>query len=123
MTKVPKELILIGDGFESDPVIYMTLKKLLTPHADPWKTWKSIKNNNIFNLTSKQDSHFITKFYLLSELAKKSAACDVRIHIRATSENIEKLQGQQFGQKSLTQMNQTIDYYLNTTPEVVSEIS
>jgi len=113
MTKIPNELILIGDGFESDPFIYMTLKKMLDPHTDPWKVWNSIKNHNIFSLTSKQDSHFLTKFYLLNELSKKREQCKTQIYIRASHENIGKLREYEFLDPKLTQMNKSIEYYLN----------
>lgn len=115
MTKIPHELVLIGDGFESDPFIYMTLTKLLAPYTDPWQIWNSIKNHNIFNLTSKQDAQFITKFYLLSELARKTEhRCHTKIYIRAIESNIEILRENKFSQSDLTQMNQDICYYLDT---------
>jgi phosphatidate phosphatase APP1 len=112
MTRMPKQLILMGDGFESDPFIYLTLKRLLTPHSDPWKIWNSIKNHNIFKLTTKQDSYFITKFYQLSEMAKKAEHCDIKILIRATEENILKLETCEFKDQVLTELNKTIEYYI-----------
>jgi len=113
MTKIPNELVLIGDGFESDPMIYLTLKNLLTKNSDPWKVWKSIKNHSMFNLNSKQDSYFITKFYQLSEMAKKVPDGKVTIYIRATEGNIEKLQEFKFGNEELTELNGSVNYYLN----------
>lgn len=113
MTRIPNELILMGDGFESDPFIYLTLKRLLNEHSDPWKIWKSIKNHNIFNLTSKQDSYFITKFYQLSEMAKMNKGCDVTIYIRATQTNIQDLKNYKFKNNELQELNATINYYLN----------
>lgn len=113
MTKIPSNLILIGDGFESDPFIYMTLKKLLTKGSDPWKIWNSIKYHSIFKLTSKQDSQFLTKFYLLSELVKKSEQAKIEIHIRATKNNIDDLKNYTFKNNDLTTMNKSITYYVN----------
>jgi len=112
MTGIPDELALMGDGFESDPFIYMVLKNLLTNNSDPWKNWKAIKNNAIFNLTSKQDSYFLTKFYQLSELAKKKPNVKIHIHIRATNNNVESLKTKKYEQISYQKANETIDYYL-----------
>lgn len=113
MTRIPEELVLMGDGFESDPFIYLTLKKLLTPHNDPWKIWNTIKNHRIFNLTGRQDSQFITKFYLLNNLAKTSDLCKVSIHIRATESNVEKLKNFEFEYQDLTELNKSVHYYVS----------
>ncbi len=112
MTKLPEELVLIGDGFESDPFIYLTLKKLIQSDSDPWQVWKSIKNNRIFSLTSKQDSFFITKFYQLSELAKNSNT-EVKIYIRATEQNLKDLQEKKFESNDMTLLNKQVNYYIN----------
>ncbi len=106
------EIILMGDGFESDPVIYLTLKRLCHPHSDPWKVWQSLKYQNIFNLTSKQDSHFITKFYQLNELAKKNNLADIKIYIRSTKDNIQSLKEKTFPSVETTELNKTVEYYL-----------
>lgn len=113
MTKIPENLVLIGDGFESDPFIYITLKQLLQKSADPWKIWNTIKHHNIFNLTSKQDSQFITKFYLLNQMVKKYDPCDCQIHIRATQKNIDYLKTQHFNIESANQMNDEVNYYVS----------
>lgn len=91
MTGIPSQLVLIGDGFESDPFIYLTLRALIKDKVDPWSLWKSIKNHNIFHFNNKQDSYFLTKFYRLSEMSRKMDQIDLKIHIRATKENIEQL--------------------------------
>lgn len=113
MTGIPKNLILMGDGFESDPFIYLTLQRLCKPHSDPWKIWKSIKNHKIFTLTRKQDSYFITKFYQLSEMAKKEDPCNIKIFIRSTTENKTQLESMEFNTGELTELNTLVEYYLN----------
>ncbi len=112
MTRVPRHLVLLGDGFESDPFIYLTLKKLLDRDTDPWKLWKSIKNHKFFNLTSKQDSYFITKFYQVHEMAKSIPGIDVQIYIRGTEANIENLKSQEYKNKSIDQLRSSINYYI-----------
>ena len=112
MTGIPKDLVLMGDGFESDPFIYITLKNLCLRNSDPWKIWKSIKNHSIFSLTNKQDSYFITKFYQLSELAKKQDT-DIKIYIRATVKNLETLENYDFGSVELNNLNSQVTYYVN----------
>lgn len=112
MTGIPEKLVLMGDGFESDPYIYLTLKDLIQHKADPWKTWRSLKNDTAFSLTSKQDSHFLTKFYQLSELSKQKSQVSVKIHIRSKQHLLEALQSKKFTFESLTHLNQEVDYYL-----------
>ena len=71
-----------------------------------------MKYQNIFNLTSKQDSHFITKFYQLNELAKKNNLADIKIYIRSTKDNIQNLKEKTFPSVETTELNKTVEYYL-----------
>ncbi|MGZ3787245.1 MAG: phosphatase domain-containing protein [Bacteriovorax sp.] len=88
MTGIPDELVLMGDNFESDPAIYLTLAKILREDIDPWVIWNSIKEQDIFQLKKKQNSQFLNKIYQLDNLltrkrkeknAKKTA---IKIYIR-----------------------------------------
>lgn len=112
MTGIPDELILIGDGFESDPFIYLTLRSLIVDRADPWKIWKSIKNDRVFSLNSKQDSYFLTKFYRLAELSKGQSISKFDIYIRATEKNIESLKVTQYKNKFINKGFGKINYYI-----------
>ena len=82
MTGIPKELALIGDGFESDPIIYLTVKKIMLNNSPPWNLWNSLREESVFNLTNRQNSHFLNKIYKLHGLLKNAPPCDVKIHIR-----------------------------------------
>ena len=110
MTGIPQDLVLVGDGFESDPFIYMVLKNLIEYKADPWKTWKTLKHHRLFSLTNKQDSYFLTKFYQLSELSRKTNEISIKIFIRATDSNIDGLKNRDYGPYS--EINQEVVYYL-----------
>jgi hypothetical protein len=68
MTGIPDELILMGDNFESDPVIYLTLVKILTKKVDPWSIWNSIREEDIFKLKRKQNSQLLNKIFQLNNL-------------------------------------------------------
>jgi hypothetical protein len=68
MTGIPDELILMGDNFESDPAIYLTLAKILREDIDPWVIWNRIKEHDIFQLKKKQNSQFLNKIYQLDNL-------------------------------------------------------
>jgi hypothetical protein len=68
MTGIPDELVLMGDNFESDPAIYLTLSKILREDSDPWVIWNSIKEQDIFQLKKKQNSQFLNKIYQLDNL-------------------------------------------------------
>jgi hypothetical protein len=71
MTGVPDELILMGDNFESDPVIYLTLAKMLISNIDPWIIWNSIKGTDIFQLKRKQNSQLLNKIFQLNNLLNR----------------------------------------------------
>jgi phosphatidate phosphatase APP1 len=109
-TGLPEDVILMGDGFESDPYIYLTLFALINDQADPWKLWSSIKNHSIFNLTTKQNSYFLTKFYRLSELSKQKNS-RINIYIRTKDDQIEKLKQTVFDNTFLDSNTQKINYY------------
>lgn len=112
MTGVPKELVLIGDGFESDTFIYLTLRALLVDRVDPWKLWKSLKHNSIFKLTNKQDSSFLTKFYRLSELARLKQDCDIKIYIRSTKVNDSIIKKRSFTNPYVQNGVKSVNYYI-----------
>lgn len=68
MTGIPDELVLMGDNFESDPVIYLTLSKIISEDIDPWALWNRLKNHDLFQLTAKQNGQFLNKMYHLHNM-------------------------------------------------------
>ena len=91
MTGIPDELVLMGDNFESDPIIYLTLVKMLTMNIDPWIIWNSIKSTDVFQLKRKQNSQLLNKIFQLNNLLnrkKKTAPHKkmiIKIYIRKRS--------------------------------------
>lgn len=65
MTGIPDELVLMGDNFESDPVIYLTLSMILLGDQKPWQVWRQLKENDAFQLSKRQDAQFLDKIYQL----------------------------------------------------------
>lgn len=88
MTGIPDELVLMGDNFESDPAIYLTLSKILKENIDPWITWNEIKEQDIFQLKKKQNSQFLNKIYQLDNMLKRkkkeknNISLAIKIYIR-----------------------------------------
>ncbi len=83
MTGIPDDLVLMGDGFESDPLIYLTLVTLLENRTEPWNLWNQIKKLKAFKLTQKQDSLFLNKVYhLQNEIQRKNKVPNWKIYIR-----------------------------------------
>lgn len=82
MTGIPEELVLVGDGFESDTLIYLTMTTLLTDRLDPWSVWNELNKSQSFHLNTKQVSRFLSKFYQLETLKNKSKKPKIKIHIR-----------------------------------------
>ena len=68
MTDIPDELVLMGDNFESDPVIYLAFSQMLQNKEDPWVIWKNLKAHKDFNLSKKQDAKFLSKIFQIKTL-------------------------------------------------------
>lgn len=68
MTGLPDELVLMGDNFESDPLIYLGLSKILKEDLDPWYIWKILKKNEAFRPSKKQNSQILSKIYQLNNM-------------------------------------------------------
>ena len=68
MTGIPSELILMGDNFDIDPLIYLTLTTILLNDHEPWTIWRHLKETNSFKLNKRQDASFLNHFYFLREL-------------------------------------------------------
>jgi hypothetical protein len=88
MTGIPDELVLMGDNFESDPAIYLTLTRILKEEVDPWVIWNDIKEEDIFQLKKKQNSQFLNKIYQLDNLLtrkrkeRNGKKIEIKIYIR-----------------------------------------
>lgn len=92
MTGIPDDLVLMGDNFESDPLIYLTLAMILEDDVGPWAIWNTLKEQKNFRLNKKQNSIFLNKIYQLSGLVKchknsKSRQTSLKIYIRKKSED------------------------------------
>ncbi len=112
MTGVPDELVLVGDGFESDSFIYLCLYSILVDRTDPWALWNKIKKEKSFKLTGKQNSQFLSKFYQLSELSKKNRNIEMKIYIRSNKDIFEKAKNQSFKLKFIEKNKSVIHHYL-----------
>ncbi len=112
MTGIPKELVLVGDGFESDPFIYLCLYSILVDRQDPWMLWNKVKKEKAFKLTNKQNSQFLSKFYQLSEITKKSQQSDVKIFIRCNSVILDKAKSKSFKLNFVEKNKDKVKYYL-----------
>ncbi|MEX0798930.1 MAG: phosphatase domain-containing protein [Bacteriovoracaceae bacterium] len=90
MTGIPEELVLMGDSFESDEDIYLVLASILVSKNDPWKVWNAIKKERSFRLTTKQNFHFLSKFYQLGEMGRSAQVKNLKIHIRCNEKNYRR---------------------------------
>jgi hypothetical protein len=86
MTNIPDELVLMGDGAESDTIIYLTLTSLILDNQDPWGLWKKIKHLEAFKFNNPQNSKFLTKTYqlktLINQAPQKAKNIKIKIFIR-----------------------------------------
>lgn len=116
MTGIPDELVLIGDNFESDPTIYLTLAKIMLEDIDPWVVWNDIKEQDIFQLKKKQNSQFLNKIYQLDNLLSrkrkenKQNKMQLKIYIRKRYKNdVVNLSPQYEKQKLLVNLIELYD--------------
>ena len=90
MTGVPQELVLMGDNFESDPIIYLTLATILCDKIDPWSLWNTVRGLESFKLTSKQNGQFLNKIYQLDSMINQlELKAKVKIFIRKKGRETE----------------------------------
>jgi hypothetical protein len=111
MTGIPDELVLIGDGFESDTIIYLTLTSVLYRQQDPWVVWNALKQDEGFKLTNRQHFRFLSKFYQLKNLSDTSGPCQVKIHIRCRTDMLEKWRKKRFKYEFLNRLLPIVDFY------------
>lgn len=87
MVGLPEELILMGDNFESDPIIYLALSSLLKDEMDPWKFIQFLDRQDSFQMNKKQKAHLLSKSYQIGSLVDKRQKSThplplIKIHIR-----------------------------------------
>lgn len=112
MTGIPDELILIGDGFESDTLIYLTLAAILVEKYDPWMLWNSVKAQEAFRLTNQQHVRFLTKLNQLKHLRLSHPKPDLKIYIRCKQHMLENLQTQVFKLDYANKLKHLVEYYV-----------
>ena len=87
MIGIPRQLVLMGDNFEADPVIYAALTLLLHKKVQPWVLWQKLKKHPTFSANSRQEGQLLDKIYQLEGIMKN---CDeipqVSIFIRQKKE-------------------------------------
>lgn len=83
MTGIPKEIVLMGDNFESDPLIYLTFYELLCGRTEARDSWNKLRALEAFKLGHKQDSLLLNKIYQLKDLVNRTEyRAKVQIFIR-----------------------------------------
>lgn len=112
MTGIPDELILIGDGFESDTIIYLTLAAVLVGRYDPWTLWNNIKREESFKLTNQQHFRFLSKFYQLKNMSDTQQKKNLKIYIRCKDHMLEKLQTRTFKLDFANHLKHLVHYYV-----------
>lgn len=111
MTGVPDDLILIGDGFESDTLIYLTLAAVLVGRYDPWTLWNQVKKEESFQLTSQQHFRFLSKFYQLKNMCDAHPTGKVKIFIRGKEPMMKNLRERSFNLDFANQLHHLVHYY------------
>lgn len=112
MTGIPDDLVLIGDGFESDTIIYLTLAAVLVGRYDPWTLWNNIKREESFKLTNQQHFRFLSKFYQLKNMSDAHPKGKVKIYIRCKPHMLEGLQQRTFKLDFANHLKHLVHYYV-----------
>ncbi len=112
MTGIPDELVLVGDGFESDTIIYLTLAAVMIGRYDPWTIWNLIKREESFRLTNQQHFRFLSKFYQLKNMSDAHPKGKLQIHIRCKAHMLEHLQTRTFPLDFANNLKHLVHYYV-----------
>lgn len=112
MTGIPDDLVLVGDGFESDTLIYLCIAAILVGRYDPWMLWNAIKKEESFRLTNKQHFRFLSKFYQLKNMTTSSNRGKLKIYIRCRAEHLEYLENRVFKLDFANQLKHLVHYYV-----------
>lgn len=112
MTGIPDDLVLIGDGFESDTLIYLTLAAVLVGRYDPWTLWNNIKREESFRLTNQQHFRFLSKFYQLKNMSDAHPKGRLRIYIRCRENMLKTLEERTFNLDFANHLKHLVHYYV-----------
>lgn len=111
MCQLPQEIVLVGDGFESDMLIYIVIRLLIVNKMDPYQLWKDLSLNKEFTLNAKQKSQFLLKVYELSNLSRQKWDCQVSIYIRCNQHIIESIKTRDLENKKFNQQIKFVNFY------------
>lgn len=90
MTDIPSSLVLMGDNFESDPLIYLTFSELLTGRVEPRQLWNELKRVEDFKVTSRQNGLFLNKIFQIKDSVKQHGLDkEIKIYIRKKAQESE----------------------------------
>ena len=103
--------MLVGDGFESDMMIYIVIKLIVVDKVDPYQLWKELAPKKEFTLNAKQQSQFLLKVYELSNLSRRKWNCNVRIYIRCNSAIIHTIKQRDLEIKRLNDQIKHVNFY------------
>jgi len=112
MTGIPDDLVLVGDGFESDTIIYLTLAAILVGRYDPWTIWNLIKKEESFKLTNQQHFRFLSKFYQLKNMSDAHPKGKLQIYIRCKPHMLEQLEKRTFNMDFANNLKHHVHYYI-----------
>jgi phosphatidate phosphatase APP1 len=112
MTGIPDDLVLVGDGFESDTIIYLTLAAVLVGRYDPWTLWNNIKREESFKLTNQQHFRFLSKFYQLKNMSDAHPKGKLKIYIRCKPHMVEALENRIFKLDFANNLKHLVQYYV-----------
>ncbi len=111
MTNVPEYCMLIGDGFESDPIVYLIIRSIIVEKKDPWDIWRAIKRSKKFQLSRSQQSRLLTGLNLLASMAENKKV-NLEIHIRCYENNIDSIKARPTEIDFLDEQKENIFYFI-----------
>jgi phosphatidate phosphatase APP1 len=110
MTGVPDELVLMGDGFESDTLIYLCLVAILQKKIDPRELWVLIKAEESFQLKKNQNSILLNHLYQLRNLVNTKTK--IKVYIRCTKKNHQSWLDKRMHPELLNQLKHHVHFYV-----------
>lgn len=109
---LPDELVLMGDGFESDSLVYLALRSILIEKRDPWQVWNHLKSHHAFKLTTRQSFIFLQRLSKLSHQAKQKENMKLEIHIRCRENSFEEIKNRPLDPTFFEDQKKKINFYI-----------
>jgi hypothetical protein len=126
LTGIPDELVLMGDNYESDPIIYKLVYALLMKKLDAYVALRFIEKVPAFEMNVTQKSFFLAKLSAILSMGESPTSFKILIRtlplsmrpVHSVSPHHEKIQNQIEEEINDFVEQDIIEYYTDQTVQI-----